>query len=135
MRDQGIGSWPARRARMSPDQVAVVHGDRTLTYRMLSARANQVAHVLAGLGVGGGDRVAYLGPNEPRFLETMFGTGLLGAIFVPLNTRLAAPELDYILTDSGASVLVLATGHALTAAVPHVLDPAGYEARVTAAPA
>jgi len=134
MRDQGIGSWPARRARMSPDQVAVVHGDRELTYRALSLRANQVAHVLASLGVGGGDRVAYLGPNEPRFLETMFGTGLLGAIFVPLNTRLAAPELDYILTDSGASVLVCATDHALTADVPHVLDPAGYETRVTAAP-
>ncbi|MDQ3786013.1 MAG: long-chain fatty acid--CoA ligase, partial [Actinomycetota bacterium] len=124
---QGIGSWPARRARMSPHQVAVVHGDRALTYRELSERANRVAHLLAGRGVGCGDRVAYLGQNEPRFLETMFGTAMLGAIFVPLNTRLAAPELDYILADCGASVLVKATDHALAPGVRHVLDPATYE--------
>ncbi len=135
MRDQGIGSWPARRARMSPDRVAAVHGDRELTYRDLFERATKVAHALAGLGVGSGDRVAYLGPNEPRFLETMFGTGMLGAVFVPLNTRLAGPELDYILTDCDVSVLVRATDHVLTAGVPHVLDPTAYEERVAAAPA
>ncbi|MGB3444060.1 MAG: long-chain fatty acid--CoA ligase [Actinophytocola sp.] len=133
MRDQGIGSWPARRARMSPDQVAIVHGDRELTYRELHERATRVAHVLAGLGVGSGDRVAYLGPNEPEFLETLFGAGMLDAIFVPLNTRLAAPELNYILRDSGASVLVLAPSHDLAADVPHVLDRAAYEERVAAA--
>ncbi|GAB1514049.1 acyl-CoA synthetase [Actinophytocola sp. KF-1] len=135
MRDQGIGSWPARRTRMSPDRVAAVHGGRELTYRELAERATRVAHALAALGVGSGDRVAYLGPNEPRFLETMFGTAMLGAIFVPLNTRLVGPELDYILTDCGVSVLVRATGHTLMAGVPHVLDPAAYEDRVTAAPA
>src|SRR5688500_1241136 len=117
MRDQGIGSWPARRARMSPDRVAAVHttahGDREQTYRDLYDRATRVAHVLADLGVGSGDRVAYLGPNEPEFLETMFGTCMLGAIFVPLNTRLAAPELEYILTDCDATVLVQAPGHDL----------------------
>jgi fatty-acyl-CoA synthase len=140
MRDNGIGSWTTRRARMSPDRVAVVHGDDRLTYRRLHERATQMAHVLAGLGVTGGDRVAYLGPNEPAFLETLFGTGLVGGIFVPLNTRLAAPELEYILADSGTSVLVYAPSHAehaeaLRDGVPHVLDRATYERLLAEAPA
>ena len=51
----------------------------------------------ANLGIRAGDRVAYLGPNHPTFLETLFATGLLGAVFVPLNSRLAPPELAYSL--------------------------------------
>ncbi|HEX6354137.1 long-chain fatty acid--CoA ligase [Actinophytocola sp.] len=132
MRNNGIGSWTARRARMSPDRVAVVHGDETWTYRDLHERATRAAHALAGLGVSNGDRVAYLGPNEPAFLETLFGAGLVGAIFVPLNTRLAPPELAYILADSGTKVLVHAPTHAshadaLRDGVPHVLDHETYE--------
>jgi fatty-acyl-CoA synthase len=91
---------------MSPDRVAVVHGDDTWTYRQLHERATRLAHALAGLGVRHGDRVAYLGPNHPTFLEALFATGQLGAVFVPLNWRLAAPELAYIITDSGADVLI-----------------------------
>jgi fatty-acyl-CoA synthase len=137
MRNNGIGSWTARRARMSPDRVAVVHGDEVMTYGELHERATRVAHLLAKLGVSGGDRVAYLGPNEPAFLETLFGTGLVGGIFVPLNTRLAAPELAYILADSGTSVLVHAPTHAAHAAtldVPHVLDRPAFERLRSAAP-
>lgn len=124
---------------MSPDRVAVVHDDRSLTYRDLHERATRMAHVLTGLGVSGGDRVAYLGPNEPAFLETLFGTGLVGGIFVPLNTRLAAPELAYILADSGTKVLVHAPTHAehaesLRDDVPHVLDHATYERLLADAP-
>jgi fatty-acyl-CoA synthase len=50
--------------------------------------------------------VAYLGDNHPAFLETLFACGVLGAIFVPLNTRLAAPEIAFALTDSGSRILV-----------------------------
>jgi fatty-acyl-CoA synthase len=140
MRNNGIGSWTARRARMSPDRVAVVHGDGSLTYRELHERATRFARVLAALGVSGGDRVAYLGPNEPAFLEALFGTGLVGGIFVPLNTRLAPPELAYILADSGTSVLVHAPTHAAHAeelrdGVTHVLDRATYEKLLAEAPA
>ena len=124
---------------MSPNRVAIVHDDRSLTYRGLHERATRVAHVLTGLGVSGGDRVAYLGPNEPAFLETLFGTGIAGGIFVPLNTRLAAPELAYILADSGTKVLVHAPSHAehaesLRDDVPHVLDHATYERLLADAP-
>jgi fatty-acyl-CoA synthase len=135
MHDNGIGSWTARRARMSPDRVAVIHGDDSLTYRELHERATRMAHVLTGLGVSGGDRVAYLGPNEPAFLETLFATGIVGGIFVPLNTRLAAPELAYILADSGTSVLVHAPAHdAAELPVPHVLDRATCERLLADAP-
>jgi fatty-acyl-CoA synthase len=104
--NNGLGSWPARRARMTPERTAIVHDGVGTTYAGLEQRVNRLAHGLRGLGVAAGDRVAYLGPNHPTFLETLFATALLGAIFVPLNTRLAPAELAYILDDSGASVLV-----------------------------
>jgi fatty-acyl-CoA synthase len=138
MRNQGIGSWTARRARMSPDQVAVVDDGREWTYGQLHRRSTRFAHALAGLGIGSGDRVAYLGPNHGNFLETLFGAGLLGAIFVPLNARLAPAELAYILGDCGVSVLVHAPAHRETAAglravVPHVVDFDDYERLLAAA--
>jgi fatty-acyl-CoA synthase len=116
MRNQGVGSWTARRARMSPDKAAVWYEDRQWTYRDLHERATRLAHALAGLGVGHGDRVAYLGPNHPTFLEALFATGMLGGVFVPLNWRLAAPELAYIVDDSGARALIHARVHAELAA-------------------
>ncbi|MET9514770.1 long-chain fatty acid--CoA ligase [Streptomyces sp. NPDC002994] len=134
MLNQGIGSWPARRARKTPDRIAVVHEDRTWTYRELHQRVLRLAHALRALGTGRGDRVAYLGPNHPAFLETLFATGALGAVFVPLNIRLAAPELAYNLSDSGSTVLIhapeqaeAASAAAAEAGVPHriALDGAG----------
>jgi fatty-acyl-CoA synthase len=98
---------------MSPDRVALAHDGREWTYRDLHDRATRLAHALAGLGVGHGDRVAYLGPNHPTFLEALFATGQLGAVFVPLNWRLAAPELTYILNDSRPAVLIHAPDHAV----------------------
>ncbi|MBN6039005.1 long-chain fatty acid--CoA ligase [Amycolatopsis sp. 195334CR] len=109
MRDEGLGSWPSRRARMTPDRIALVHGDRELSYAALAARSAGLAHGLRSLGVRRGDRVAYLGPNHPAYLETLFATASLGAVFVPVNSRLAAPELAYVLDDAGVSVLVHAS--------------------------
>jgi fatty-acyl-CoA synthase len=106
MRNQGIGSWTARRARKSPERLALVHPERSVSYAELYRRTTRLAHALRALGVRRGDRVAYLGPNHPAFLETLFAAGQLGAVLVPLNTRLAAPELHHQLTDSGSSVLV-----------------------------
>src|SRR5690606_35820130 len=59
-----------------------------------------------GRGVGKGDAVAFLGENSPEFLLILFGTVQLGAVFVPVNTRLAPPEISHVLTDSGARVLI-----------------------------
>ncbi|KJY38946.1 acyl-CoA synthetase [Streptomyces katrae] len=129
MLNQGIGSWPARRARKTPDRTAVVHGDRTLTYRELHRRVLRLAHGLRALGVTSGDRIAYLGPNHPAFLETLFAAGALGAVFVPLNTRLAAPELAYNLSDSGSVVLVHAPEQAEAARA--AADGAGVRHRIS----
>ncbi|WP_405477515.1 acyl-CoA synthetase [Streptomyces sp. NBC_00009] len=106
MRNEGLGSWPARRARKTPHRTALIHGDTTVSYAALHERTTRLAHALRALGVRRGDRVAYLGPNHPSFLEALFATGLLGAVFVPLNTRLAEPELAFQIRDSGATVLL-----------------------------
>ncbi|HET9141973.1 long-chain fatty acid--CoA ligase [Actinophytocola sp.] len=138
MRNQGIGSWAARRARMSPGRTAVIHEGREQTYACLYDRVTRLARALAAVGVRPRDRVAYLGPNHPHFLETMFATGTLGGIFVPLNIRLAAPELAYILRDSGARVLIHSPTHAGIAAELRsevdttVVDFESYERMVTA---
>jgi fatty-acyl-CoA synthase len=98
---------------MSPDRVAVVHDGREWTYRQLHERAARLAHALAGLGVRRRDRVAYLGANHPTFLEALFATGQLGAVFVPLNWRLAQPELVYIVADCRPEVIIHAPSHAV----------------------
>ncbi|NMO89175.1 long-chain fatty acid--CoA ligase [Actinomycetospora sp. TBRC 11914] len=102
----GLGSWTARRARATPERTALVHGARRVTYAELDDRARALAAGLAGLGVARGDRVAHLGPNHPAFVETLFATTALGAVFVPLNVRLAPDEHVFALADTEARVLV-----------------------------
>ena len=112
MRNEGLGSWTARRARKTPHRTALMFEGQTCSYAALHERATGLATALRALGAGRGHRVAYLGPNHPAFLETLIATGMLGGVFVPLNTRLAGPEIAYQLADSGTSVLVYAPTHA-----------------------
>lgn len=116
MRNQGLGSWPYRRARSSPHRRAIVCGDAVLTYAELRDRVARLANGLRGLGVRRGDRVAYLGPNLPSFVESMFATHAVGAIFVPLNTRLSAPEVAHQLRDCDARILIYAPQNAAVVA-------------------
>lgn len=104
--DFGLGSWPARRARIDPDRTALVEPGRSLTYAGLAGRVHRLAGALHRLGVWPGDRVAYLGVNAITVFETLFATARCGALFVPLNYRLSPAEIRYMLDDSGASVLV-----------------------------
>ncbi|KDN20135.1 acyl-CoA synthetase [Amycolatopsis rifamycinica] len=104
--DFGLGSWPARRARIDPDRTALVQHDRSLTYAGLADRVRRLAGALTRLGVRPGDRVAYLGVNDITVFETLFATARCGALFVPLNYRLSPTEIRYMLDDAGASVLV-----------------------------
>ncbi|WP_238433191.1 acyl-CoA synthetase [Micromonospora tarensis] len=107
MHQHGIGAWVAKRRLRSPDKVALVHGDQaTMTYRQFADAADRVSVVLREWGVGKGDAVAYLGGNSPDFLAVMFGCAQVGAVFVPVNTRLAAPEIGYVVADCGARVLI-----------------------------
>ncbi|HEX7353928.1 MAG TPA: long-chain fatty acid--CoA ligase [Mycobacteriales bacterium] len=106
MPDIGLGSWPYRRARITPDAPAIEQAGRSYTYRELAERVDALAAGLAARGVARGDRVAYLGANDIAAFETFFAAGRLGAVFVPLNTRLAPPEIRYLVDDSGVRALV-----------------------------
>jgi fatty-acyl-CoA synthase len=107
MQNRGIGSWLIKRAATSADSVALVFGEgEKQTYGELDDRAARWAAVFAERGIGRGDRVAFLGENQPAFVEVLFGAARIGVVFVPVNTRLAAPEAAHILGDSGARLLV-----------------------------
>lgn len=92
-----------------PDKPAVIYGDTVYTYARYSERVQRLAAALQVAGVGRGERVAILAPNIPAMLEAKFGPMIIGAILVPLNTRLSAREIAYILNHSGCKVLVFDT--------------------------
>src|SRR3954451_14515899 len=96
-----------RRAIVMADRVAVVHGERRHTYAQLAERAGRLASALRGAGVERGDRVAVLCPNTPALLEAHYGVPAAGAVLVAINTRLSKGEVEYIVSDSGAGVLIV----------------------------
>jgi fatty-acyl-CoA synthase len=107
MQNRGIGSWLTSRAATSADAVALVYGEgERMTYGELGDRAARWAAVFTERGIWHGDRIAFLGENQPAFVEVLFGAARAGIVFVPVNTRLAAPEVAHILADSGARLLV-----------------------------
>lgn len=106
--NDNIGSHLKKRAFLSPELEAVVDYEtgRRFTYRQLNQRANACANSLLAAGIGKGDRVALLLMNSVEFCEAFFAISKIGAVVVPLNWRLVADELSYVLTDSGASLLI-----------------------------
>jgi fatty-acyl-CoA synthase len=109
--DIGLGSWFSRRARQTPQRPALTFEGTTWTFAEMLDRVDRLATALRGAGVCRGDRLAFLGLNQPAFFELMFAAARLGAIFVPLNFRLTGPELDYIINDAGVHTLVADAGH------------------------
>jgi fatty-acyl-CoA synthase len=102
-----IDSWIEAHARFTPDKPAVLFGDTVLTYREMAGAVGTLAGFLRlEHGIGRGDRIAYLGTNAPDTLVLLFAAARLGAILVPLNWRLAPPELAHALSDSGARLLI-----------------------------
>lgn len=106
--------WTAHHARARPGKVAVVddHSGRRITYAQLDERAGRLAVWLAGRGVRAGDRVAFLSPNTPEVFEALFACAKLGAILVPLNRRLARPELRAVVEDAAPTALLFEEGSA-----------------------
>jgi fatty-acyl-CoA synthase len=96
-----------RSAEVYPDKVAIVHGDRRISYRDFAFEATRLARALQASGIGPGDRVAYLCPNIPELLVAHFAVPLAGAVLVAINTRLAPDEVRYICDHSGAKLLVV----------------------------
>jgi fatty-acyl-CoA synthase len=115
LRNAGLGSWPERRLRISPGRDAIwFEGTRT-SHAEFAQRVRRTAAALADLGVAPGDRVAWTGSNHPSALETLYACGQLGAIWVPVNARLAVPEAEYVLAHSGASLVVHGADHGFLA--------------------
>lgn len=108
---QGASAWLAARARLTPGREAIVDGTTRLSYDQLWSRVTRAAGLLREIGVGRDDRVAVLALNRVEFIELFYATAEIGAMFVPLNWRLAAPELDYQLQDAGPVALFVGPEH------------------------
>ncbi len=108
-----IGDFLERAARIYGDRPGVVDEPDTpgslgtQTYRQLEARARGMALALDDMGIDHGERVAIVSPNAARFLVSFYGVSAYGRILVPINFRLVAEEVQYIVDHSGASVLMV----------------------------
>lgn len=102
-----LGEVLARSARRHPQQAALVWPGGSISYGALNDRAEALAHAMIGIGVRKGDKVAFLMHNRAELLEACFAAFKIGAVAVPINFRLTAREIEYILNDSDASVLIL----------------------------
>ncbi len=98
-----------RHAAMTPDRPALKFGDTVTTWRDLEARSRAFAAALSRRGVAFGDRVLVLLLNRSEYVETVLGANLIGAIPVPVNVRMSPAEIAFLVTDSGARVVVTET--------------------------
>jgi fatty-acyl-CoA synthase len=96
------------RARLTPNREALLyaHTGERFTYAQLNARANRLANWMRALGVQKGDRVSILAHNSVVYIDLLYGLAKIGAIFAPLNWRLTARELSYIVGDCEPKVLL-----------------------------
>ena len=103
-----IGSFLTRRADISPDREAYVDAasGARFTFSELNARSNRLSHQLRLLGVCHGDRVALCLMNSVEFIEAFIAVAKIGGVVVPLNWRLVADELEFIIKDSGAETII-----------------------------
>ncbi|MGI4860955.1 MAG: acyl-CoA synthetase [Janthinobacterium lividum] len=108
-----LAEWFRRRAGRSPERPALTFEGRTSSYGEMQRRIESVSGALSKGGTRAGDRVGYLGFNHPDTLVVLFATARIGAIFVPLNHRLAIPELASIIADAKPHALVVDEHHAL----------------------
>ncbi len=102
---------PSLHATSRPDRDAYVMAStgEAVSYAQLESRANQGAHLFRQLGLKSGDVVAFFLENHPRFMELVWAAERCGFYFVAISSRLTADELEYILQDSGARLLVTST--------------------------
>ncbi len=134
MPDITLGSWFAARAARSPKRRALTFEGSSWTFAQLQDRIDRLAAALRAGGVKHGDRVSFIGFNQPAALEAWFATARLGAIYVPLNFRLAGPELAFIVEDAGVHTLI--SGAEQRAAIDGIRDKIGVRRfLVTEAPA
>ncbi|HQT76043.1 MAG: acyl-CoA synthetase [Rhodospirillales bacterium 20-64-7] len=102
-------SFLTRAARIWPNRVAVIHGERRFTYAQFLQRARRLASALAQAGVGKGDTVAIMAPNTPQMLEAHYAVPMLGAVLCSINIRLDAAAIGFILRHSESKVVLTDT--------------------------
>lgn len=126
-------------AQMYPHREALVDGTTRLTFAQLAERCERLGTALRSMGLRRGDRLAVLMANSHRYLELHVAVPGIGAVIVPINSRLALPEMVHILKDSGACVLIADAVHAemaaqLTGHVEQLISaPDQYEAMLASA--
>jgi fatty-acyl-CoA synthase len=99
-------SFLARAAAVHPDQTAVIHGERSWTYRDLYARTRRLASALARRGIKRGDTVGVVLANTPPMLEAHYGVAMAGGVLNTINTRLDAAIIAFTLDHGDAKVLI-----------------------------
>ncbi len=115
-----IGYQLSINAARNPQATALSFGGRCLTYAQLNDAASRLANGLLSLGIGPGDRVATLLHNCPQFVVALFAAAKIGAIFVPINFRLAAREIGLTLDSCTPAVLLM--GHGFTSLTASLAD-------------
>ncbi len=110
-----IGEWISKRAIIAPDQPFLTDKNKAYNNFQFDRRVNKTAGALTNLGLAKGMRLALLMSNSSEFLEIFFACAKTGVIMVPLNTRLAVPELVYILRDSAPEILIYSSDFAAKA--------------------
>ena len=100
-----LGEMLARNARKYPDQETIIIKGRRVRFKELDERVNRLANAMLAKGIQRGDKVGILMTNRIEVLEVVFAAAKIGAVSVPLNIRLSAPEIAYILTNSDAKIL------------------------------
>src|SRR5262245_38202339 len=103
-----LGSLPERAARRWGTREAVCFKGRRWTFAQLAAGVDRVARGLVALGVAPGDKVALWMLNRPEWIEAAFAVVEIGAVLVPINTRLRTDDVAYILDQSDSTTLILA---------------------------
>jgi acyl-CoA synthetase (AMP-forming)/AMP-acid ligase II len=105
-----IGDLSRLNAARYPHKTALIMGDESLTYAKLEARSNRLAHGLIGAGIEPGDRVALLAYNRLDYAVVVQAVAKCGAILVPMNFRLAPPEIGQLLADAEPKILFMEPG-------------------------
>ena len=100
-----VGDVTRHHARIRPDRVAIHFEGKRTTFGELDRRTNQIANGLIAEGVRPQARIAYLSKNSPAFFELWFGAAKADVVLVPVNFRLAPPEVAYVVDDAGAELL------------------------------
>lgn len=102
---KSVGDIARYRAKASPDKPALVLDDRVTSYKTLDGRASQVANALLAEGMKPQRRIGFLGKNSDHYFELFFGAAKANVITVPVNWRLAPPEVLYVVNDAEAEIL------------------------------